>query len=353
MKRNSVQRAYQNIRPDEAAKRRMLNYILISSEIPPAGKDEQKMRRKMKPVVIAAIIALMVMMMGCAVIALSLQEMKIGEISSRGQILDSDGNAVKETKMAVQDVISLHGFYGSPTYLAHQEWYQFKEEYEDRHIITEEEDAFVRPEAYEAYSVYNQELMDKVDEIAEKYDLKLLGAFAPFQKWERKVFYEALGLESLLVPESTAAVEQESGYFYEAGNFKVEFTMMMNGEGDQWPHRMYSAMYYSKTDCFDTVHFVIDNSEDWNQWNYITSTGAEVLLAQEKSGYGACMFCFREDALIYVGLDGYHQGDDGETTFMTDKQLEQVADQIDFSIQVSEVDMELAREKLEKFQNQG
>ena len=60
MKRRSVQRAYQNIRPDEEAKNRMLNNILLSSEIAPAGKDEQKMRSKLgKIILIAAIIALM------------------------------------------------------------------------------------------------------------------------------------------------------------------------------------------------------------------------------------------------------------------------------------------------------
>lgn len=67
MKRRSVQRAYENIRPNEQAKARMLQNIL-SSEIPPAGKDEMKMRTKMKPLVIAAIIGLMIFLMGCAVV---------------------------------------------------------------------------------------------------------------------------------------------------------------------------------------------------------------------------------------------------------------------------------------------
>lgn len=60
MKRRSVQHAYQNIRPDEKAKDRMLRNILLSSEISPAGKDEKKMRKSAgRIILIAAIIALM------------------------------------------------------------------------------------------------------------------------------------------------------------------------------------------------------------------------------------------------------------------------------------------------------
>ena len=48
MKRRSVLRAYENIRPDEEAKSRMLRNILDSSEIPPAGKDDTMKHKKMR-----------------------------------------------------------------------------------------------------------------------------------------------------------------------------------------------------------------------------------------------------------------------------------------------------------------
>lgn len=63
MKRRSVRKAYETIRPDDEARARMLQNILSSaSEIPPAGKDDTMNRRKMKPMVIAAIIVLMTAM---------------------------------------------------------------------------------------------------------------------------------------------------------------------------------------------------------------------------------------------------------------------------------------------------
>ena len=144
-----------------------------------SGTNQRMSRKKLRPLMIAAIIGLMILLMGCAVYVLGLQNLKIGEKTTYGEILDSKGNVLVNRELT-GDVISLHGLINSPTYLAHQEWFEFYEEYYANHVITEEENFFVRPEAYEAYSGYNQELIDKVDEISQKYNLKLLGAFAPF-----------------------------------------------------------------------------------------------------------------------------------------------------------------------------
>lgn len=57
MKRRSVQEAFENIRPDDDAKDRMLRNILCLSEISPAGKDDtMKKRKSFRIVVLAAII---------------------------------------------------------------------------------------------------------------------------------------------------------------------------------------------------------------------------------------------------------------------------------------------------------
>ena len=348
MKRRSVQRAYEHIRPDDEARERMLQNILNSSEIPPAGKDDTMTHKKMRPLVIAAIISLMILLMGCAVYILGLQDLKIGEMTTYGEILDSEWNVLVERKLT-GDVLSLHGLINSPTYLAHQEWFEFEKEYSKNHEITEEENFYVPPEAYEAYTAYNQELQDKIDEIAKKYGLKLLGAFAPFQRWESPVFYEATGLDTLLKSNSVAEIEEESGYFYQGGNFKVDFHMTMPDSNDYWPYVMLNTMYYSKADYFDTVYSVIWNTEEWDQWNYTTSSNAVLLIAKAKSGYGAKVYHNRDDALIYVNIDTSYETAGGETIFMTKRQLEQIAEQFDYSLSVEEVDMNLAKAELERF----
>lgn len=68
MNRQKIRQAFDNIRPDEETKLRMLENILRqSSEIPPAGKDDTMKHKKMRPVLIAAIIALSILLMGSAV----------------------------------------------------------------------------------------------------------------------------------------------------------------------------------------------------------------------------------------------------------------------------------------------
>lgn len=63
MKRQRIKQAYEPIRPDEEAKTRMLESILIqSSEIPPAGKDDTMKHKKMRPAVLVAVIALIAAM---------------------------------------------------------------------------------------------------------------------------------------------------------------------------------------------------------------------------------------------------------------------------------------------------
>lgn len=351
MKRRSVQRAYENVRPDEAAKMRMLNNILLSSEISPAGKDEVHMRKKMKTMVIAAIIAIMVFLMGCTMIVLGSKDFIIGERPIMiGEILDSEGNVIKR-KEVIGEVMSLHGIMNTPTYLAHQEWYQFYEDYSANHEITEEENFFLPPEEYEAYTAYNQELMDKIDEIVQKYNLNLLGAFGPFQEWECEVFYSATGVKSLLVSDSLAVIDGGSGYFYQAGNFNIEFDMTMPEEGSYWPYEMLNSVYYSKADNFDTVGYTIWNPQDWEEWNYTTSTGAELLIIRSKSVSGAHVMCVREDAIVNVTIEDKHTARDGTVTRMTKRQLEQVAEQFDYSVKVEDVDMELAKSNLAKFTN--
>ena len=62
MKRQKVQQAYENVRPDEEARARMLENILLSSGIPPAGKDDTMKHKKMRPLALVAIVALLAAM---------------------------------------------------------------------------------------------------------------------------------------------------------------------------------------------------------------------------------------------------------------------------------------------------
>lgn len=347
MKRRSVVKAYESIRPDKDAKERMLQNILLSSEIPPAVKDERIMRKKMKPLVIAAIISLMFFLMGCAVVVMTLQDLKIGEFTyTNGEILDSDGNVLKESYIT-KDVISLQGMKDSPNHLAAQEWLEFEQSYPvDGQLIGDAEAAgYVAPREYDAYSVYDQTMQDKVDEIAEKYGLKLVGMRAMVQKNQNHIFFNALGFENLHLEEANVDVEYLSGYFYECGNFNLEFHLTLTEEG-QWPHKILANMRFNGKDYLDTVFTSIANMETVEQWEYTTAGGTDILIIMGK-GF-ARFFCDREDAFLTSGFGTDYESETGEIRYMTRADVEAVADVLDFEVVPQKPDMDAVMDALEQ-----
>ena len=345
MKRRSIVRAYQNVRPDEEAKQRMLQNIRLSSEIPPAGKDERKMRRKMKPMVLVAIISLMIFLMGCAIVVLNLQDLKIGELTyTNGEILDSEGNVLKESYVT-KDVISLQGIKDTPNQLAAQEWLEFENSYDvDGQLIGDAEAAgYVTPREYDAYFVYDQTMQDKVDEIARKYGLKLAGMQAMVQKNQNEIFFNALGFENLHIENAAVEVEYLSGYFYECGNFNMEFLLTLTGE-NQWPHEILANMRYNGKEYLDTVFTSIANIEEVEQWNYTTANGTDILIVMGK-GF-ARFFCDREDAFLTSGFGTDYESENGEIRYMTKADVEAVADALHFEIVPQRPDMDTVRKAL-------
>lgn len=108
MKRRSVQRAYEHIRPDDEARERMLQNILNSSEIPPAKKGKTVKVRKVWRFVLVAV--LMAMVVGTVVIAEDLLRVPVKEsaafVSNDGTIefylnIDDEviGEAIPEVRV--------------------------------------------------------------------------------------------------------------------------------------------------------------------------------------------------------------------------------------------------------------
>ena len=291
-----------------------------------------------KSLMIAAIVAAMVLMMGCAVVyALKMQNMKVGDEEINVPVFDESYTEFMGYAAVPQQVLSMAGLKGSDSYQAAQEWYDFMQSYDpDRAIQKSVWGNYPDfPAEYAAYDPYSQEMVDKIDEIAAKYGLKLMGA--PIELHGYKRFYQEMGIDSLLVPGSEAAIDLESASGYEGGSFRINlFTMQMPSGNGQWPYEMTNSMFYNKKDCFSTYTLSI-GMEDWTEWNYTTTSGHNVLLMRS-DGLG-WIICDREDATIAIRIslskeEGYNV--DGrswtETVCMTDRQFEMVADAFDFSI---------------------
>ncbi len=322
MERQNIYNAFDSIKPSSDAKQRMLDNILVSaSEISPVRKDGNMKKISRKPFLIAAVIVVMLLTMGVAVVRFRASDLVMGESFFPGKTYtDKEGNEITipdETR----DRISLQGVQDTPNLKAAQEWHEFKDSYDPDRTLLHEADAngFVRPEAYHAYGVYTQEMIDKVDEIANKYGLKLAGAITIVQSTEKDIFFDTLGISRLHHEGFDEYVSYRSGYFYECGNFQFNFNIKTTGNAS-----LSCDMRYCDKAYFDEVSFSVDIDKT-KQYNYTTSDGTEVLIML--SDEWARIFCDREDAFITISIFNFSSN---STIALED--VKYIADVIDFSI---------------------
>ena len=290
---------------------------------------QRGMVHKRRFLLIAAVVALSLMLIGCAaVILLRLDAMQINQQEyTRPMYYLEDGQTVPAAQTQ-QAVLSLQGILGSPSMEAAREWYEFEESYDpDRTLMMEADQAgFVPPEEYQAYGVYTQEMIDKVDEICQQYDLQLAGKEVLVQRYQQDVFFQALDLDDLLKEGSDVKIGTGSGYFYACGNFQFEFDLAVDGIP------LSASLRYAGKDYLDTVALTMKDMGEVEEWNLTLEDGSTVLLVKnEKMGW---IFRDREDTFLSLRLSG----DD-----LTKEKMEQAAQAVDFSLKPITPDLEQAQ----------
>lgn len=181
-------------------------------------KDAYQPRKRIschRAVLIAAVIALALLLVGCAVAyVLSLESLKVGEL------VTADDGAFS------YQLISLQGVNRE----ALEKWQSFLAEYDPDGEIAGEYDrggVEIPENYYEAYGCYSQEMVDKLEELAKEYDLKLLGETATCQAWQSQVLFDALSIDPLWDGEA----EYLGGYFYREGTFNMDALVKGTWEG--------------------------------------------------------------------------------------------------------------------------
>lgn len=294
--------------------------------------EEPKPGKKLfrRPLLAAAIIVLTLLLAGCAVAyVLSVKDLYIGQVTRTQYELDENRQPISQTEV-VLDVISAQGVMGSPNFQASQEWLAFEENYELN--LTEAEE-FSVPAGYEVYHAFSQEMVDKVDEICEKYGLKPMGRWAHMQSYQFDVLYQALGFDSLF--RGGAEVESGVGYFMECGNFDVSFSFSLTGGETDWKLPIGATLHYADKAYFDTVAFSVGDAETVKQRNYVQDDGTSVLLVGE--GSSTILLYDREDAFFSLYFDTYSLS--GEKVELSDRDIEKIAEAIDFTIKPKKPDM--------------
>ena len=290
---------------------------------------------------IAAIVIMILCLVGCAVVYfLSLQDMKVGEYNFYvPPAYDEDGNLIPVETHAPITQISLQG--ANKDALA--EWLAFRNAYDPDLEIAGQADQTMKageplgiPENYQyAYGCYSQEMADKLDEIVDKYDLKLLSTDIPCQTYESSVLFDSLKIDSLFLPASTVEQESASGYFFPEGTFDISLYIALDSGNWKLENNLVSYRYSIK-EFFDPAYGAIGEINDYAQWNYTRKDGKTVLLVLNERT--ARIYADLPDAFVSIYVDP-EIWVNGEKVSMTSVVLEEISELFDLSIKPGTVDM--------------
>ena len=273
------------------------------------GAFEEKTYAKSRRTLLVAIVCLLALLLaGCGIAyMLSLRQLELGtQTVPLPTDASQDGTAPTETETQLT-VFSLQGIEGTPNYQASQEWLAFTQSY-----TRSGGDYWDSDPAYWAYSVQDQTMVDKLDEICAKYGLSVIG-----KPWHEQVdcnkFLPLLGIDSLLKPDTDAALSIPAGRYFPGGSFTIYGTLNLGNAAEMFTYQCV------KKDVFYDV-FGYTNPDTVTERNYTTSDGVPLLfLESDQSGM---ILADREDCFLSLSimLDG-------------NVRLEEVAECFDCTIQ--------------------
>ena len=293
-----------------------------------------------RPLLLAALIALMLLLVGCGVVyMLKMQNLKLGETQVTGERWDKEQHTLVEQTLS-QQTLTLSGLKGSPSYQAAQEWYEFEQTYDPDHQIffSTKDNPTEFPEKYDFYNPYSQEMVDKIDEICNKYDLQLIGA--PVKAQSANTMLDYLGIDSIFLPGAPAEASADWVSYYEGGYFQTDVTFRITEGEDAWPFHSMLRVCYSPKNCFNNDLFAL-TGEDWQERNYTTSSGQDVLILRSPTVWESWVFCDLGDATVNLRVETIDQVYTDENGYpevietpMTDEQLNQILDTINFHLEI-------------------
>lgn len=320
-------------------------YVLEAAQTRDRKKSHLRLSRT---ALIAAIIAIALLLAGCVAVYLRLQDMKIGE-ETYTQKYDAYGHLI-EPQEKVRDILSLAGWGGSPNYLAAKEWHDFRESYDpDEAIASGVVDRRGVPDLYwDTYGCQDAKMMDKVNEIAEKYGLKLLEGQVEVPVPQGPLALEALGIHSLFREGTVEKLKYESGGIGLPCNFNLYMQFTLPGE--DWPYLVKAQMSYWRKDYFTLAPSIKLDVSEYQQWQYTTADGTKALLALGQRG-DSYIFAEKAEAYLVISVDGpVYKYLNEDTQLPTKAVIEKIADSFDYSVTPKAVDGALLQWEIDKAQ---
>ena len=152
---------------------------------------------------------------------------------------------------------------------------------------------------------------------------------------------DALGVERFARENPEISVNISGGGCYDTGNFWLNMDFAFPEDKGYEVLRSPGTLAWNRKDCFSRDYLTITDSGDWIEKNYTTASGSQVLILHSPSQETGLILCDRGEALMALvfnaNIEYLSEEDYGvfssELVHMTDRQLELVADAIDFSVQ--------------------
>lgn len=256
-----------------------------------------KRRAPVKRVLLmAAVLAMLAALVGFAAIVLNLDSLILGDYVSENYAGDPQE----------MTLLSMQGYSGTVNYLASKEWYEFDQGYDPDGSLLKQADAanYWAAPAYDAYLCYTDEMVAKVDEICEKYDLQLLGPVHICDSlWP---VFDALGIQSI-VDHEAAELMGADGYYYEDGTFQISGDLKLRGEDVPWKYPVGFQYRCVKKTSFDSVFINVWADIEYEQWEYTNAKGNKLLLVLSEEN--ALLFADKGDAFVTVSISSTRVGD--------------------------------------------
>ena len=308
-------------------------YVLDASNI--NAKAIPMRKRPPKRVwLIAAIIAAMVFLMGCAIVyVLSLQDMAFGSKVREYY----DGSTEEVTLLSVQ------GIQGTPGYQATKEWYDWLETYDTDGAVWDSHEAYGADfgDEYYSYGIYSQEMKEKLDEICEKYDLKLMGKI--YLDPDVEAACKALQIPGFFRPGVQVEAELDEVLYYANGSFRVDEYMEFPG----YDRHIFTFSCHRK-DSFAELYGDVGTEGTYEEWTYTTSYGVDVLMVIDRGGVRGHAFMM-VDSPVYTYLVSIFAFEN--MPLPEKEELEAYAEAFDFTVKpqpVSDEDLQAIAQRREE-----
>lgn len=294
-----------------------------------AGRKSIKTsRRAWKILPIAA--ALAIVLTGCTVAVLKVQDMMYEEVTVT-QRFDENGETIEPTEK-IRERYTPFSLTDGPIAKAYKEWNDYLDSLGDV-PLTEEGIKDVPDNLYFNYECFNTDMVEKLQEITDKYGLTLLDTWCFAHDYQKDIMYDAMGIDGILRQGLEAnVVEEPQGVFESNGNFEESKKITLTGTDAIWREEFYCTFTYAKKNTF-WERMGSEMKGQYDQWNYTAADGTELLLIVDQFGHGTIL-ANTGDSYIFIQL----MFDEEKNRVPSREGMEQIADIFDYQIDTQPFD---------------